>query len=61
MTQRRRLERRQRQNPDYCGAHYALGSVLQQQGNLDGAIEAFRQALRYAPDARKYTLHSLVR
>ena len=37
--------------PDYAEAHYALGTVLQQQGNLDGAIAAFQRALKYAPNA----------
>ncbi|HET6890917.1 MAG TPA: tetratricopeptide repeat protein, partial [Pyrinomonadaceae bacterium] len=37
--------------PDYAEAHYALGTVLQQQGNLDGAIAAFRLALKHAPNA----------
>jgi Tfp pilus assembly protein PilF len=37
--------------PDYAEAHYTLGTVLQQQGNLEGAIESFRQALKYAPHA----------
>src|SRR6185503_20199195 len=37
--------------PDYAEAHYALGTVLQQQGKFDEAIAACRQALRYAPNA----------
>jgi Flp pilus assembly protein TadD len=37
--------------PDYAEARYALGTVLQQQGDLAGAIDAFRGALKHAPNA----------
>jgi len=36
---------------DYAEAHYALGTVLQQRGDLVGAIAVFREALKLAPNA----------
>jgi Flp pilus assembly protein TadD len=37
--------------PDYAEAHFALGTVMQQQGNFAGAVAALRQALVHAPNA----------
>ncbi len=37
------------QKPDYFAAYNALGLVLQSQGNLDGAAEQFKVALRIDP------------
>src|ERR1041384_1697345 len=37
--------------PDYAEAHFALGTVMQQQGNFARAVAALRQALVHAPNA----------
>jgi tetratricopeptide (TPR) repeat protein len=36
-------------NPNNDGAHVALGTALAKQGDLDGAIAEFREALRLNP------------
>lgn len=39
-----------RLNPDRDLAHFALGSVLRDKGDLAGAITEYREALRLNPD-----------
>jgi outer membrane protein OmpA-like peptidoglycan-associated protein len=36
-------------DPTYAGAHFNLGFVLQSQGQLSAAIQAYRQCLEYDP------------
>ena len=37
-------------NPNYADAHSNLGATLQDQGKLEGAIEAYQRALKIKPD-----------
>jgi tetratricopeptide (TPR) repeat protein len=37
-------------NPNYAGAYYNMGNVLQEQGKLDEAIEVYSKALAIKPD-----------
>ena len=37
-------------NPNYAGAYYNMGNVLQEQGKLDEAIEAYTKAIDIKPD-----------
>jgi tetratricopeptide (TPR) repeat protein len=39
-------------DPDDAGAHIRLASLLREQGRLDDALDAAREALRRAPDPR---------
>ena len=39
-----------RLKPDYARAHFNLGGVLTQRGQLDAAIEEFQNALNLKPD-----------
>jgi Flp pilus assembly protein TadD len=38
------------QRPDYAAAHYMLGTALKQSGDLEGAMNALREAIRLSPD-----------
>src|SRR3981189_3177251 len=43
--------------PDHADAHFALGVILQEDGNLNGAIREFEQALGYKPDFPTASYH----
>lgn len=37
-------------HPDYVGAHFSLGRVLQEKGDIDAAFGKFREVVKSAPD-----------
>ena len=44
------FEKSMKENPDYSWNHVALGYILQQEGNFQGALESFHKAVKLDPE-----------
>ena len=44
--------------PDLAFAHYSLGNLLYETGQLEAAVRAYQEALRYEPEASAHGIYN---